>query len=170
MKLFLTADKADRAANFGKNVVKCFYSAGVLFDVLETCFGELPPEAAHYRKYSKMKAAYIHNCLKAGETPVAGPLVEPPGDQQPPEGELQHPEVLGRHGDHEAHRVLGGAAGPGVLGQEQAAVAPTEPAPQHLQAPADLHALHHSPRHRLRPVRPPLRSRSRCPRHARCSI
>ena len=91
MKLFLTADKADRAANFGKNVVKCFYSAGVLFDVLETCFGELPPEAAHYRKYSKMKAAYIHNCLKAGETPVAGPLVEPPGDQQPPEGEVSLP-------------------------------------------------------------------------------
>ena len=23
-----------------------------------------------------MKAAYIHNCLKNGETPVAGPLVE----------------------------------------------------------------------------------------------
>lgn len=75
MKLFLAADKLDRAANFGKNVVKMFYSAGVLFDILESCFGELPPEAAHYRKYSKMKAAYIHNCLKSGETPVAGPLV-----------------------------------------------------------------------------------------------
>ena len=67
MKLFLAADKSDRSANFGKNVVKMFYSAGVLFDVLESCFGELPPEAAHYRKYSKMKAAYIHNCLKNGE-------------------------------------------------------------------------------------------------------
>ena len=75
MKLFLAADKLDRAANFGKNVVKMFYSAGVLFDILESCFGELPPEAAHYRKYAKMKAAYIHNCLKNGETPVAGPLV-----------------------------------------------------------------------------------------------
>lgn len=48
MKLFLAADKLDRAANFGKNVVKMFYSAGVLFDILET-FGELPPEASHYR-------------------------------------------------------------------------------------------------------------------------
>ena len=53
MKLFLAADKLDRAANFGKNVVKMFYSSGVLFDVMESCFGELPPEEAHYRKYAK---------------------------------------------------------------------------------------------------------------------
>jgi len=74
MKLFLAADQADRAGNFGKNVVKSFYSAGILFDVMPT-FGEVTPEVAHYRKYSKMKAAYIHNCLKNGETPIAGPLV-----------------------------------------------------------------------------------------------
>jgi len=73
MKLFLVADKADRASNFGKNVVKCFYSAGILFDVMET-FGPLTPEVNHYRKYAKVKAAYIHNCLKNGETPIAGPL------------------------------------------------------------------------------------------------
>ena len=86
MRLFVTADKQDRAGNFGKNVVKCFYSAGILFDVMET-FGELAPESAHYRKYAKMKAAYIHNCLKNGETPVAGPLVEEgeEGGDQPEE-------------------------------------------------------------------------------------
>lgn len=66
MKLFLYADKADREANFGKGVVKSFYSAGILFDVMQS-FGELTPEVAHYRKYAKMKAAYIHNCLKNGE-------------------------------------------------------------------------------------------------------
>merc|ERR1719237_338301 len=85
MKLFLAADKLDRAANFGKNVVKMFYSSGVLFDILESCFGELPPEEAHYRKYAKMKAAYIHNCLKNGETPVAGPLVGEE-EEEPEEG------------------------------------------------------------------------------------
>jgi len=73
MKLFLYADRCDRAANFGKNVVKSFYSAGVLFDVMQS-FGEVTPEVAHFRKYAKMKAAYIHNCLKNGETPIAGPL------------------------------------------------------------------------------------------------
>lgn len=93
MKLFLTADKSDRAANFGKNVVKCFYSAGILFDVMQT-FGDLTPEVTHYRKYAKMKAAYIHNCLKNGETPVAGPLVEDedePGDDQPEDQSYQQP-------------------------------------------------------------------------------
>jgi len=28
------------------------------------------------RKYAKWKAAYIHNCLKNGETPISGPLPE----------------------------------------------------------------------------------------------
>lgn len=73
LKLFLFADKQDREANFGKNVVKAFYSSGVLYDVLQT-FGELTEEATHNRKYAKWKAAYIHNCLKNGETPIAGPL------------------------------------------------------------------------------------------------
>jgi len=97
MKLFLAADQADRAANFGKNVVKSFYSAGILFDVMQT-FGELTPEVAHYRKYAKMKAAYIHNCLKNGETPIAGPLVggddeeeEEPADTSPPGGFVPPP-------------------------------------------------------------------------------
>lgn len=36
-------------------------------------FGELSEEATDKRKYAKYKAAYIHNCLKNGETPVPGP-------------------------------------------------------------------------------------------------
>ena len=52
--------------------VQAFYSSGMLFDVLTT-FGELTPEVTHHKKYAKWKAAYIHNCLKNGETPVPGP-------------------------------------------------------------------------------------------------
>ncbi|XP_068630450.1 vacuolar protein sorting-associated protein VTA1 homolog [Battus philenor] len=73
LKLFLYADKQDREQNYGKNVVKAFYTAGMIYDVLTT-FGELTDEAAQNRKYAKWKAAYIHNCLKNGETPVPGPL------------------------------------------------------------------------------------------------
>ncbi|XP_058791822.1 vacuolar protein sorting-associated protein VTA1 homolog isoform X2 [Phymastichus coffea] len=73
LKLFLYADKNDRASNFGKNVVQSFYTAGLLYDVLTT-FGELSEEAIQNKKYAKWKAAYIHNCLKNGETPVPGPL------------------------------------------------------------------------------------------------
>lgn len=55
-----------------RNVVKAFYTAGIIYDVLLT-FGELSEEATDKRKYAKFKAAYIHNCLKNGETPVPGP-------------------------------------------------------------------------------------------------
>ncbi|XP_046425391.1 vacuolar protein sorting-associated protein VTA1 homolog isoform X6 [Neodiprion fabricii] len=72
-KLFMYADSNDRASNFGKNVIKAFYSSGVIYDVLTT-FGELSEEAAQNRKYAKWRAAYIHNCLKNGETPVPGPM------------------------------------------------------------------------------------------------
>ncbi|XP_019539100.1 vacuolar protein sorting-associated protein VTA1 homolog [Aedes albopictus] len=73
LRLFLYADKQDRAGNFGKNVVKAFYTAGMLYDVMQT-FGELTEEVTQNRKYAKWKASYIHNCLKNGETPVPGPM------------------------------------------------------------------------------------------------
>lgn len=72
-KLFMWADGEDRAARFNKNVVKVFYTAGLLFDVCEV-FGELTEELASQRKYAKWKATYIHNCLKNGETPIPGPM------------------------------------------------------------------------------------------------
>ncbi|XP_013105872.1 vacuolar protein sorting-associated protein VTA1 homolog [Stomoxys calcitrans] len=81
LKLFLYADKQDRDGNFGKNVVKAFYSSGVIYDVLQT-YGELSEEALHNRKYAKWKAAYIHNCLKNGETPISGPMGEEEGGEE----------------------------------------------------------------------------------------
>lgn len=72
LKLFLFADKNDRASNFAKNVIMSFYTAGLLYDIL-TVFGELTEEVTQNRKYAKWKAAYINKCLKNGETPVPGP-------------------------------------------------------------------------------------------------
>ncbi|XP_062510551.1 vacuolar protein sorting-associated protein VTA1 homolog isoform X2 [Corticium candelabrum] len=73
LKLFSYADTEDRAARFGMNVVKSFYTASILFDVLKQ-FGELSPEIPAQQKYAKWKATYISTCLKNGETPVAGPV------------------------------------------------------------------------------------------------
>lgn len=84
LKLFLYADKNDRAANFNKNVVQSFYTAQVLYDVL-TLFGELSVEASQNRKYAQWKAAYIHNCLANGETPVPGPMKEGNEEDEPVE-------------------------------------------------------------------------------------
>jgi len=72
LKLFVWADSEDRASHFDKNIVKAFYTAGHIFDVL-TLFGEMDEKIAENRKYAKWKAAYIHNCLKNGETPIPGP-------------------------------------------------------------------------------------------------
>ncbi|CAK1553485.1 unnamed protein product [Leptosia nina] len=74
LKLFLFADKQDREQNYGKNVVKSFFLAGMIYDVLST-FGELTDEAAQNRKYAKWRAAHIHSCLKNGEMPEPAPQV-----------------------------------------------------------------------------------------------
>uniref|UniRef100_A0A452QC37 Vesicle trafficking 1 n=1 Tax=Ursus americanus TaxID=9643 RepID=A0A452QC37_URSAM len=50
-----------------------FYTASLLIDVI-TVFGELTDENVKHRKYARWKATYIHNCLKNGETPQAGPV------------------------------------------------------------------------------------------------
>ncbi|NP_001008108.1 vacuolar protein sorting-associated protein VTA1 homolog [Xenopus tropicalis] len=73
LKMFLYADNEDRAGRFNKNMVKSFYTASLLLDTLAV-FGELTEENIQHRKYARWKATYIHNCLKNGETPQAGPI------------------------------------------------------------------------------------------------
>uniref|UniRef100_A0A3Q3WXL6 Vacuolar protein sorting-associated protein VTA1 homolog n=1 Tax=Mola mola TaxID=94237 RepID=A0A3Q3WXL6_MOLML len=73
LKMFLYADNEDRAGRFHKNMIKSFYSASLLLEVLSV-FGELSEENIQHRKYARWKATYIHNCLKNGETPQAGPM------------------------------------------------------------------------------------------------
>ncbi|XP_005095560.1 vacuolar protein sorting-associated protein VTA1 homolog [Aplysia californica] len=80
LKMFLYADNEDRAGRFDKNVVKSFYTAGMLMDVLST-FGEIGEDIESNKKYAKWKAAYIHKCLKNGETPIAGPMPEEGDDE-----------------------------------------------------------------------------------------
>ncbi|XP_043914830.1 vacuolar protein sorting-associated protein VTA1 homolog isoform X2 [Protopterus annectens] len=73
LKLFLYADSEDRSGRFHKNMIKSFYTSSLLLDVLSV-FGELTEENLQHRKYARWKATYIHNCLKNGETPQAGPV------------------------------------------------------------------------------------------------
>ncbi|CAN9507361.1 unnamed protein product [Ophioblennius macclurei] len=73
LKMFLYADNEDRGGRFHKNMIKSFYTASLLLDVLSV-FGELSEENIQHRKYARWKATYIHNCLKNGETPQAGPI------------------------------------------------------------------------------------------------
>lgn len=47
----------------------------MIYDVLLT-FGEPSVESQKNSKYAKWKAAYIHNCLKNGETPIPGTSID----------------------------------------------------------------------------------------------
>ncbi|KAE9530560.1 hypothetical protein AGLY_011022 [Aphis glycines] len=78
VKLFNFADGMDRQANYNKNIVKLFFTAGLLMDVLSV-FGDVSEEIANTQKYAKWKATYIHNCMKNGETPTPGPPVSESG-------------------------------------------------------------------------------------------
>lgn len=93
LQLFNYADSQDRSEKFGKNVIKAFYTAGILCDVLQQ-FGTLSDEMNSKRKYAKWKAAYIHNCLKSGEVPVPGPPAEfEDEDGDPDSGATFHPST-----------------------------------------------------------------------------
>lgn len=61
-----------------RNIVKLFFTAGLLMDVLSV-FGDVSEEIANTQKYAKWKATYIHNCMKNGETPIPGPPVSESG-------------------------------------------------------------------------------------------
>ncbi|XP_050422161.1 vacuolar protein sorting-associated protein VTA1 homolog [Adelges cooleyi] len=78
VKLFNAADAMDRQQNYNKNIVKLFFTAGLLMDVLGV-FGDVSEEVSNTQKYSKWKATYIHSCMKNGETPVPGPPAEENG-------------------------------------------------------------------------------------------
>lgn len=89
LKIFSYADKQDRAGNFTKAVIQSFYTAGILYDIMAT-FGELSDEVLQNRKYAKWKATYIHNCLKNGETPIAGPIENSEGGAPAPSHQGNH--------------------------------------------------------------------------------
>lgn len=73
LKIFDKADSEDRQANFNKNLVKQFYSAGLVFDCLNY-FGELSEDLVAKKQYAKRKAMYLNKCFQTGEKPIPGPL------------------------------------------------------------------------------------------------
>lgn len=74
LNIFNKADMEDREGKFTKNLVKQFYSSGLLFDSLNY-FGDLSEDLVAKKQYAKRKAMYLNRCFQTGETPVAGPLI-----------------------------------------------------------------------------------------------
>uniref|UniRef100_A0A8C4NP75 Vesicle (multivesicular body) trafficking 1 n=1 Tax=Eptatretus burgeri TaxID=7764 RepID=A0A8C4NP75_EPTBU len=101
LQIFIYADNEDRAGRATRAVVRAFYTASLLFDVL-SLFGELSDELMEKQRYARWKATYIHTCLKNGETPIPGPLAEHKGDSNPAPsigffGSDTHPQTPGSH-------------------------------------------------------------------------
>lgn len=70
LKLYDYALAEDDNERFHKNMIKAFYTVGVLCDIL-TQFGELSDDMSEKQGFSKQRAAYLHNCLKAGQKPIS---------------------------------------------------------------------------------------------------
>ncbi|OUC46647.1 hypothetical protein D917_07563 [Trichinella nativa] len=75
LTMFEYADRCDRSGLFSKNVIKSFYTAANLIDIL-SLFGEQDEKLLEARKYGRWKAAYLFSCLKSGEKPIPGPVEE----------------------------------------------------------------------------------------------
>ncbi|XP_019740630.1 vacuolar protein sorting-associated protein VTA1 homolog isoform X2 [Hippocampus comes] len=154
LKMFLYADNEDRAGRFHKNMIKSFYTASLLLDVLSV-FGELSEENIQHRKYARWKAAYIHNCLKSGETPEAGPIGMDL-DQEADEDEGFSGLALSqggsfRGGGAASSQDAGGAAAPGIGFAGGSESGPSGP-PGNVRVPPGAHAPANTPADSVKPV------------------
>jgi len=103
LNLFHWADSEDRLQHHNKNVVKAFYSAGMLLEVCST-FGELNEEIGRQKTYAKWRAAHLHKCIKSGETPEA-PAPKPDeqhlNESESEEYAINNPEPSGSQLNHD---------------------------------------------------------------------
>ncbi|XP_075238893.1 vacuolar protein sorting-associated protein VTA1 homolog isoform X2 [Convolutriloba macropyga] len=73
VSLFSAADKLDRSGTANQNVVKMFFTAAKLFEVLTYFKEDVSDYVRSMYKYAAWKATYIRSCLAKGEVPVPGP-------------------------------------------------------------------------------------------------
>jgi len=134
LKMFLYADNEDRSGRFHKNMIKSFYTASLLVDVL-TVFGELSDENIQHRKYARWKATYIHNCLKNGEQPQAGPIAME-GEEDDDDGFSGDQEPQGPSSGSYMHTPEQPPAGATASNHNNIQISPGAHAP--ANTPADL--------------------------------
>lgn len=92
LKIYNVAYQCDCNGKFTKNVVKAYYTAGLLCEVLQQ-FGPLSEEIEEKGKISKYRATYIHNMLKQGLPPQRINVTVVDSDEQEAEHMLTHDEI-----------------------------------------------------------------------------
>jgi len=71
---FEKADGLDRANMIDKKVMKMFYTAHLLFCVLQIFNEPVSEESMQHKKYAAWKSTYLMNCFRQGITPIPGPV------------------------------------------------------------------------------------------------
>lgn len=72
--MFIFKRVSNDSRESGKDVCISVLNALICRSEWLKCLAFSLPQNAQHRKYARWKAAYIHNCLKNGETPQPGPI------------------------------------------------------------------------------------------------
>ncbi|WVF65561.1 hypothetical protein IAT40_000290 [Kwoniella sp. CBS 6097] len=84
LKVFMTADNADRSGNTGKATIRNFVVAGQFIEVLRCFENGMTDEMEQKLQYARWKAADGAKALREGRTPTSGPPIpEGESDENP---------------------------------------------------------------------------------------
>ncbi|OCF39761.1 vacuolar protein sorting-associated protein VTA1 [Kwoniella heveanensis CBS 569] len=84
LKVFMTADNADRAGNTGKATIRNFVVAGQFIEVLKCFENGMTDEMEQKLQYARWKAADGAKALREGRTPASGPPIPEGGSDENP--------------------------------------------------------------------------------------
>jgi len=82
--MFAVADRLDRQGEYGKNIVKTYFTSAMLMESLKV-FGEMDEGMITKIKYAKFRATHIHSKMMKGEQP------DPPFDDSTEDDEIEDP-------------------------------------------------------------------------------
>ncbi|WVQ93226.1 hypothetical protein IAU59_000291 [Kwoniella sp. CBS 9459] len=84
LKVFMTADNADRAGNTGKATIRNFVVAGQFIEVLRCFENGMTDEMEQKLQYARWKAADGAKALREGRMPASGPPIPEGGTDENP--------------------------------------------------------------------------------------
>jgi len=135
-KLLAAAEKMDHAQSYSKNIVKCYFSAALLFESLNV-FENYDNSQVDKARFAKWRSTYIHQCLSKGEQP-SPPEKDDGDDELESELEKELAELDGLNGnlggDLSVQRPTQQNLSP-QLPSVRAPQRPVEPKPQNFNPP-----------------------------------
>jgi len=148
-KLLAAAEKMDHAQNYTKNIVKCYFSAALLFESLKV-FEAYDNSQMDKAKFAKWRSTYIHTCLSKGETP-SPPEKDDGDDELESELDRELAELDQLDNNLSVQRPTNVNTSP-QLPSVRAPQRPVEPKPQVYQPQAPQQQFNHPPPQQFNPA------------------